>query len=298
MKKILSILLVVAMIACMSVSVFAAETTEFVKVASFDFSNTTGLKGFTATYPGADTKCNIAASDVLDGVIVDGQFITGKMGFVVDHTIDASKGIKVTFDAKFDFDKIAGSPWWQGILTFLNADGKDAEVLAMTGEEFAHSFDAYYINYQGGGKNFQAHTGCLNDEKKANDVVWGGDPADLESGTKYAVEITILPAADGKVDLTIKVDGEKVALPNLEAEGAEITQFSNILSEKTILMIGGTTYGDYPYYLEMDNVNVYTMQTVQAGNNENPDAPQTGIATIALAVVAMLSGAYVVSKKH
>lgn len=297
MKKIFSILLVVAMIACMSVSVFAAETTEFVKVASFDFSNTTGLKGFKANWVG-DNKCNIAAAEVEEGVIVDGQFITGKMGFVVDHTIDASKGIKVTFDAKFDFNKKVGDPWWQGILTFLNADGKDAEVLAMTGEEFEHSFDAYYINYQGGGKNFQAHTGCLNDETKGNEVVWGGDPADLESGTKYAVEITILPATEeGKVDLTIKVDGEEVPLPNYGGEKMP-EKFANLLSEKTILMIGGTAYGDYPYYLEMDNVNVYTMQTVQAGNNENPDAPQTGIATIALAVVAMLSGAYVVSKKH
>lgn len=290
MKKILSILLVVAMVACMSVSVFAADTkTEFVKVASYDFSNTTGLKGFTAEYKG-ENKCNAAAAEVADGVIVDGKYVMGTMGFIVDKQFDATKGIKVTLDVTLDTSKIAGSPWVQGIVTIVNPDGKAADLFALTGEEFEHSYDAYNLNLQGGGKAFQQKTTAYNADTGANDAVWGGDGADLvsaeESVKTFAVEMIVVPTESG-ADYTLKVDGETMPIPNG-------VSFANYLSNDMIVMLGGSVFGDYPANVTVDNVNIYTMQEVEQTTN----APQTGVATIALAVVAMLSGAYVVSKKH
>lgn len=279
MKKILSLVLAVAMIAVMSVSVFAADPS-FVETYSFDFSDTNGLKGFTASYV-ADNKYNAVASDVVDGAIVDGAFVMGSMGFMVAEPIKAADGIKVTFDAVLDFDKITGNPWFQGILTFVNTDGHADELLALTGEEKEQSFDAYYLNFAGNGKNFQAHTSVLNDSTLGNDTVWGGDPAELVSGQKYAVEYIILPTENG-ADVTIKVDGEVVDMPNNP-------EFANLLTDELVLMIGATHFGDYPASITVDNVKVYTMQE---------EAAQTGFATVALAVVAMVSGAYVVSKKH
>ena len=288
MKKILVIALAALMLAVMAVPAFAAQTA-FVEVASFDFSDTEGLKGYTASWVG-DNKCNAAASEVLDGAIVDGQFVMGTMAFIMDETVDASKGIKITMDATLDLNKISGQPWWQAIVSVVDPDGKADQFLALSGEEFEQSFDTYYLNLQGGGKNFQVHTGALNDETLGNDVVWGGDAADIISEEEpvktFAVEFIIVPNDAQGADVTIKVDGEAIELPNNP-------EFANYLSETALVTIGGTHYSDYPANVTVDNVVVYTMQEVEEGS-----APVTGVATIALAIAAIASGAYIVSKKH
>lgn len=290
MKKILSLVMVVVMLSCFATATSAAEM-EFVEVASFDFSNTDGLKGFTASWVG-DTKFNAAAAEVADGVIVDGAYVMGTMGFVVDEVIDATNGIKIAMDVTLDATKIGGDSWWKAIASFINADGKSAEFLALTGEEVEHSFDVYYLNLKGNGKHLQAHTGELGEGATGNAVVWGGDVAeDLVSDetptATVAVEFIVLPAETGAT-VQILVDGVDIGLPNNP-------EIANFLSDEMLVTIGASHYSDYPPNVTVDNVVISTMQEVV---DEPSDAPQTGFATIALAIVAIGSGAYIVSKKH
>ncbi len=285
MKKILALVMVVAMLACFATATSAAEM-KFVEEASFDFSTTEGLKGYTASWPGNDLMCNAAAAEVAEGVIVDGAFVAGTMGFVVDEVFDATNGIKIKMDITIDKTKVGGSPWFQGVASFFNADGKSAEFLALAGEEFEHSYDAYYLNYKGSGTHFQAHTGDLGEGATGNNVVWGGDVAEdlvtddapTWSGT---VEFIVVPAETGAT-VTILVDGVDIGLPNNP-------EFANFLSDEMLVTIGATHYGDYALASTIDNVVIYTMQE---------EATQTGFATVALAIVAIGSGAYIVSKKH
>ncbi len=284
MKKILSLVMVVIMLSCFATATSAAEM-EFVEVASFDFSNADGLKGFTASWPNNDLLCNAAAADV-SASVVDGAYVMGTAGFVVDEVIDATNGIKVTMDVTLDATKIGGQPWFQGIASIFNADGKSAEFLALSGEEFEHSFDAYYLNLKGNGKHFQAHTGDLGEGATGNNVVWGGDVAeDLVSDetptATVAVEYIVLPTETGAT-IQILVDGVDIGLPNNP-------EIANFLTDEMLVTIGATHYGDYPLNVTVDNVVISTMQE---------KAPQTGFATIALAIVALGSGAYIVSKKH
>ena len=285
MKKILSLVLVLAMIAAMSVSVFAAQTA-FVEVASYDFSNTEGLKGYTATWPGVVEQSNATEVDMTANV-VDGKLVTGNGAFVADSTIDGTNGVKITYDVVFDSTQVVegDQPWNWNLVNVVSMAGATEDFLALDGSAtFTEGFGGYYNHM----KNIASHVQFKFMGVGVGEV-WGGDPAEnLENGKTYAVEFAIVPAEEG-VTVTFKVDGADVGLPN----NPEL--IPNLLSDEMLVFIGGTVYGDMPKGVQIDNVKVYTMQEVQ---NTETGAPQTGVATVVLAVAAMLSGAYIVSKKH
>ncbi len=93
--------------------------------------------------------------------------------------------------------------------------------------------------------------------------------------------------ADGTV--VVSVDGTEVA--NVAAPADKDLTLVNCIGENPVFMIAHANWnaGEFSNGMVLDSISIEA---------EVPAAPQTGFATIALAIAALASGAYVVCKKH
>ncbi len=184
---------------------------------------------------------------------------------------------------KFDIDLVAGGTnvWNSVNAVFINCltDGVEAPHTAEGYVEYAvlrtdpHGWATEYD------KGNCAHTGDNINDLGITDYAafWAGADYDItitREGNKVVYEYAIL-AADG----TEVVSGWEMNAEDLSA-GCYVFFTGDTGTEMTITVVD-----------EHDGVNA------PEGGNEG-DAPQTGFATIALAIVAIGSGAYIVSKKH
>lgn len=129
----------------------------------------------------------------------------------------------------------------------------------------------------------------------------GARPANA-TGTIVAgewFEMVCVYPADGSI--IVYVDGVEVAnVP--QTEGYDLA-IANCIGETPALQIGKANWGEYSNGASFDTLAVYNRaltadEVATALEAPAADAPQTGFATVALAVVAVLSGAYIVTKKH
>ncbi len=134
----------------------------------------------------------------------------------------------------------------------------------------------------------------------------GGRPATVPAIPLAAdtwVELVVVYNADGST--VAYVNGEKAG-EVAQSEGFDLS-VANCIGEAPRFQIGKSNWPDAVNGgLTVDTLAVYnkalTANEVATAfeKSEAPVvvAPQTGVATVALAVVAMLSGAYIVTKKH
>jgi hypothetical protein len=108
-------------------------------------------------------------------------------------------------------------------------------------------FRTYSLRSNGWGQGFQAHA-----DISGGDDTWGGDGVTVTMDTEHGVMMQVMPNDDGVTcTVTMTVDGEYYELPNLTSQPGDqghIDRFPNYLSNKMMIIIGNTMYGDaYPY---------------------------------------------------
>ena len=87
----------------------------------------------------------------------------------------------------------------------------------------------------------------------------------------------------------VSVNGEEKGT-FAQPDGYDLT-IANCIGENPVVQIGKANWGEYSDGLVIDEVTI-------AATYASETASQTGFATIALAIAAIGSGAYIVSKKH
>ncbi len=263
MKKILVIALAALMLAVMAVPAFAA--TPEGQIAYYDFDDETGL-----TKNGDNVT------------IADGVVTLGAQSWL-ETEIDLAGVTEVTVAFKVKFP--ATSPNWAFEIT--SQEEHASWVNGGTPESYLGAL------YNGSLVVERYHNGRLGS-------VSGAFTADEWH------EVVCVFSADEKT--TVYVDGALFGEYDPTADGSEEGRFAiaNCVGETPTLKIGKANWvgGEYADGTSVDTLVVYnkalTANEVATALEEavEEEAPVTGVATIVLAVVAMLSGAYIVSKKH
>ncbi len=274
MKKILALVMTAAMLLCFA-SVVMAETAPAGQIAwyGFDSAEEAGLTahGDNLTYADGTVKFGAASWLTADVDLAD----------LTEITIAVK--IKATYV----------TPQWV----------------------FEIGSQANHIGAEGG----EAYLGSLlkNDGVIAFEAFSGGRINDGASNDAYATGVdatawheVVFTYANGVS--TIYVDGVKACAENENGhvhtmpEGTTQT-LAECIGSTPEFKLGRANWGDageFAVDMELDTVAVYNTALTESDlanalvKYEEPEAPQTGVATVALAVVAMLSGAYIVSKKH
>ena len=107
------------------------------------------------------------------------------------------------------------------------------------------------------------------------------------------VEIQIVWGADNGT--VVYVNGEEKGT-FAQPDGYDLT-IANCIGENPVVQIGKANWGEYSDGLVIDEVTIAATYAAD-GAEDGETASQTGFATIALAIAAIGSGAYIVSKKH
>ena len=267
MKKILVIALAALMLAIMAVPAFAAAPEGQIAYYTFD-GNDEGLTAHGENFEYADGTVTLGAESY----------------YTADVEVTGLTEMTIAFKAKIA-DVNSGGKW----------------VIEMTSEE-AHAWpDEHYI-------------GCFLDGwyhiERYGQEGMGNRPAAVAGDSAGATlewhEYVAVFNADGST--TLYIDGaEAMTVP--QSDGYDLA-IANCVGENPVVQIGKANWGsgEYSIGLSIDTIAIYnkalsanevaTAFEEAEAPAEGGDAPQTGVATIALAVVAMLSGAYIVSKKH
>ncbi len=259
MKKILALVMVVAMFACFATVANAAAPEGQIAYYTFDAADEAGLtvNGENATYA--------------DGTVTlgDATYLTADVDLTGVTAMTIALKVKTTDnDANWGFE--------------------------ITSEE-AHTYPAeHYI-------------GCLlNDNvtiERYNNP--NGRPASAAAPITVGewIEVVAVLPEDGSI--VLYVNGEEVAnVP--QTEGFDLN-IAGCIGETPEFKIGKANWGagEFAAGTTFDTVVVYNtalsadeVATAFEAPAAEEDAPQTGFATVALAIVAIGSGAYIVSKKH
>ena len=288
MKKVLALIMVAAMIACFAVVTSAAAPSDYIAYFSFDDAES-GLAG-------GQAKAELIGSGA--------QFADGAITLK-----DGATYLKVT--------KKDGTPLLTGVQTLT--------IAFKAYVEGAPTWPFYVIpDTLPSGTEFQTwpkeiYIGCLLNNnvtvERYNNVEQAARPAAGSAPIPQNEWIDVAAVYDTDKTL-IYVNGELVAeTPN--TEGYDLS-LPSILGNNSTFYIGYATWASGEYYVgSLDEFVVYdyaltaeqiaalAADGVPAGDNGGDivdngggGAPQTGFATVVLAVVAVASGAYVVSKKR
>ncbi len=232
MKKILTLALALMLIAVMSVSVFAAET-----------STISG--GFWSAWtPGYE----VAVGETIE----------------LDMTVKGGADNWNTF-----FAAVVNGPTTGTVAPADEVEGYTEHVL-LRADNYGW---ATYYNTETGATVF------------ASDIVDANEDGDTWDDFRAAY-------ADATVDATVERTATTMVF-TYKVTGANGVTFTHTATQ-TFPEDLGATY----VFFGCDGSEVSVTPVEAAETPVEPNAPQTGIATIALAVVAMISGAYIVSKKH
>lgn len=288
MKKVLALIMVAAMIACFAVVTSAAAPSDYIAYFSFDDAES-GLAG-------GQAKAELIGSGA--------QFADGAITLK-----DGATYLKVT--------KKDGTPLLTGVQTLT--------IAFKAYVEGAPTWPFYVIpDTLPSGTEFQTwpkeiYIGCLLNNnvtiERYNNVEQAARPAAGSAPITQNEWINVAAVFDTDKTL-IYVNGELVAeTPN--TEGYDLS-LPSILGNNSTFYIGYATWQSGEYYVgSLDEFVVYdyalTAEQIAAlaadgvpagdnggdiGDNGGGGAPQTGFATVALAVAAVASGAYIVSKKR
>ena len=255
MKKILALVMVVAMLACFASLTSAAAPADQIAWYGFD-GNDAGLtvNGENVTYA--------------DGVATlgDATYFTSDVALAgVEELTVAFRVMTTDTDANWPFE--------------------------ITSEE-SHSWpNEHYIGV------------LLNSGFTVERYNNAGARATAATGTIVTGEwmdmVCVFPA-DGSI--IVYINGEEIVnIP--QTEGYDLA-IANCIGETPVLDIGQANWGEYSAGTSFDTFAVYSRAlsadevATALEQAEAAEAPQTGFATAALAVVAVLSGAYIVTKKH
>jgi hypothetical protein len=288
MKKLLALIMVAAMIACFAVVTSAAAPSDYIAYFSFDDAES-GLAGGTA-------KAEIIGEGA--------QFADGAITLKDNATY-----LKVT--------KNDGTPLLTGVETLT--------VAFKAYVEGAPCWPFYVIpDTLPSGTEFQTwpqeiYIGCLLNTnanfERYNNVEQNARPAAGSAPIAQSEWVHVAGVYDTDKTL-IYVNGELVSeTPNTEGYDQSLPA---ILGQNSTFYIGYATWGSgeyfngslddyvvYDYALTAEQIAALAADGVPAGDNGGDigdngggGAPQTGFATVALAVAAIASGAYIVSKKR
>ncbi len=261
MKKILSLVMVVIMLSCFATATSAAAPEGQIAYYTFDDENGLTTNGDNVT-------------------IADGVATFGAQSWL-EAEIDLAGVTEVTVAFKVKFP--ATSPNWAFEITSQEEHG--SWLNGGTPESYLGAL------YNGSLVVERYHNGRMGS-------VSGAFAADEWH------EVVCVFSADEKT--TVYVDGALFGEydPTTEA-GYEEGRFAiaNCVGETPTLKIGKANWagGEYADGTSVDTVAVYNTALSAdevATALDAVEAPQTGFATIALAIVALGSGAYIVSKKH
>lgn len=286
MKKVLALIMVAAMIACFAVVTSAAAPSDYIAYFSFD-----------------DAESGLAGGQAKAELIGEGaKFENGAI--TLD---DNATYLKVT--------KNDGTPLLTGVETLT--------VAFKAYVEGAPCWPFYVIpDTLPSGTEFQTwpqeiYIGCLLNTnanfERYNNVEQNARPAAGSAPIAQSEWVHVAGVYDTDKTL-IYVNGELVSeTPNTEGYDQSLPA---ILGQNSTFYIGYATWGSgeyfngsldeyivYDYALTADQVAALAAEGVPAGDAGDGDdsgggAPQTGFATVALAVAAIASGAYIVSKKR
>lgn len=286
MKKVLALIMVAAMIACFAVVTSAAAPSDYIAYFSFD-----------------DAEAGLAGGQAKAEIIGEGaQFADGAITLKDNATY-----LKVT--------KNDGTPLLTGVETLT--------VAFKAYVEGAPCWPFYVIpDTLPSGTEFQTwpqeiYIGCLLNTnanfERYNNVEQNARPAAGSAPIAQSEWVHVAGVYDTDKTL-IYVNGELVSeTPNTEGYDQSLPA---ILGQNSTFYIGYATWGSgeyfngsldeyivYDYALTADQVAALAAEGVPAGDAGDGDdsgggAPQTGFATVALAVAAIASGAYIVSKKR
>ncbi len=259
MKKILALVMVVAMLACFATVANAAAPEGQIAYYTFDAADEAGLtvNGDNATYA--------------DGAVTlgDATYLTADIDLSGVTAMTVALKVKITdTDANWGFE--------------------------ITSEE-AHSWPAeHYI-------------GCLLNGsaviERYNNTDGRPNSASATIAVDEWVELVVVLPEDGSI--VLYADGAEVAnVP--QTEGFDLA-IANCIGETPVFQIGKANWGEGEYAAgtSIDTFAVYNtalsadeVATALEAPAADEEAAQTGFATVALAIVAIGSGAYIVSKKH
>ncbi|HPU18045.1 MAG TPA: LamG domain-containing protein [Bacillota bacterium] len=289
MKKVLALIMVAAMIACFAVVTSAAAPSDYIAYFSFDDAES-GLAG-------GQAKAELIGSGA--------QFADGAITLK-----DGATYLKVT--------KKDGTPLLTGVQTLT--------IAFKAYVEGAPTWPFYVIpDTLPSGTEFQTwpkeiYIGCLLNNnvtvERYNNVEQAARPAAGSAPIPQNEWIDVAAVYDTDKTL-IYVNGELVAeTPN--TEGYDLS-LPSILGNNSTFYIGYATWASgeyyvgsldefvvYDYALTADQIAALATDGVPGGDagdtgdtgDNGGTAPQTGFATVALAVAAVASGAYIVSKKR
>ena len=278
MKKIISIIMAVAMIVCFASVVSAADAGKV--LAHYTFDENKADSGLTA-------EGNVTFADGAAAFDGDSSWLKS------DASLAGLNAITVAVRAK-GLTNIGGGGQW---------------IYDITSQE-THNGGEYYFGlfYENGVLHAEAYAGSR--------PAGSGINVDVEDGDD-AVEIVVTYSAE-KV-FSVYINGELAGSSEVTEDGFDL---ASILGESPVLQLGKCNWdsGYYANGLVIDEVVVYntalsekevagafTVENAPADGGNTDDttggkgpetAPQTGFATIALAVAAIGSGAYIVSKKR
>ncbi len=253
MKKILALIMAVAMIATFATVIMAADEEKVVAKYTFDNGKDEGLEqvGENATF--ADGTVTLGADTYFKAPINLKGATSVTVSLKVKPTGKTAWPFEITSVEKHTYPK----EHYLGAL--LNAD--------LTVERYANP-----------------------EEKNARP----GNVFISGIGTEM-VEIVIVYGADGSTK--VSVNGEEKGTFT-QPDGYDLS-IANCVGENPVLSIGHANWGEFSDGLVVDEVVVSaTFASTSDEPSKEPSAPPTGFATIALAVAAIASGAYVVSKKN
>ncbi len=281
MKKILALIMAIAMVACFASVVMAADSNV---VARFTFTN------------GKDEGLTENGSNF---TYANGAVTLGAESYL---TADASalKGLTAMTIAM----KVKGP---------ASDTGKAAWVYEISSEDQhswpkEHYLGMYYDNKDNPGK-FSAQRYSNPDGRPA-------DANKMEYNPDAFMSIVVVYPEDGSI--IVYADGTEVAnVP--QTEGFDLS-LAGCIGENPHFQIGKANWenGEYAEGVTLSELVVYNTAltaeeaaaityeadeasapaTTPSQGGDKPTAPQTGFATIALAIAAIGSGAYIVSKKH
>ncbi len=346
MKKILALIMVVAMVATLASVVFAADAKGPSPVAAYDFTgkklaDTTGNNPDVTIDENFATEADEATlwpNDTTDAGVVnyvkatdDGLRIVNAFVRVPEifKNVDEKDitGLTVSITLNKMPDKWAGNEWSENIFSFAS-EWKDSVVGDDSGDSPDRAAASFYCSdngnvgtarrpYSGQGNWLD---GSLNGKLKGDENAFHNVTVTLDFATNVASMYF-----DGELTTdTTKVDWEV----KCKLTAAEVKTFvANAIGYHT----GGNwgnwgffTVADYTVYssaLNADQVKTLATDgwkalatpadtpttdapttdapaTGDSGNQNPTGAPKTGVATIALAIVAMGSGAFIVTKKR
>lgn len=264
MRKILALIMAVAMMAVLASGVFADDTV-------------------TVTYTFDEGKADAGLTEHGELTYADGAVTFGADGWLEsDIDLTGATSLKVTAKVKAPEDR-----------------GTTAWIFDATSEASHPWPNEHYVALL-----FDKPNNCNLAAERYNNA--GTRPAHPENLAITDDFMTIVGEfkADGSV--VVSIDGEEVA--NVaQPEGFDLN-LADCLGETPMFMIGHANWnaGEYANGMVLDEITIEATVPGAAAPADGTDAPaedgetasQTGFATIALAIAAIGSGAYIVSKKH